>query len=120
MITGRLYDQLKFLAQILLPAVGTLYFALAAIWDLPAAEEVVGTIVAVDAFLGVLLGLSQVQYGKQVVDAGVMRITETETGKNYSLELEQDPEDLVGMEEARFRVDSGSLTGFKYKRAKRP
>lgn len=64
MITGKLYDRLKFLAQIVLPALGTLYFTLAAIWDLPSAEEVVGTIVAVDAFLGVLLGISQASYAK--------------------------------------------------------
>lgn len=56
------YDKLKFLAQVLLPGIGTLYFALAGIWGLPAAEQVVGTIVAVDAFLGLFLGASTRQY----------------------------------------------------------
>lgn len=62
LLNSKFYDLLKFLAQILLPAVGTLYFALASIWGLPNAGEVVGSITAVDAFLGVLLGLSTIQY----------------------------------------------------------
>ena len=60
--TGVMYDRLKFIAQIALPGLGTLYFTLAAAWDLPSAEAVVSTIVAVDTFLGVLLGISSSQY----------------------------------------------------------
>ena len=58
------YDKLKWIAQILLPALGTLYFALASIWDFPYAEQIVGTITAVDTFLGVLLGISTKNYYK--------------------------------------------------------
>ncbi len=61
-ISNRTYDVLKWIAQLLLPAVGTLYFAIANIWELPYGEQVVGTITAVDAFLGVLLGISSSQY----------------------------------------------------------
>ena len=64
-LSNKLYDVLKFVAQILLPAVGTLYFALAQIWGLPYAEQIVGTITAVDAFLGALLGISTMQYRKE-------------------------------------------------------
>jgi hypothetical protein len=64
-MSNKVYDVLKFIAQILLPAVGTLYFALARIWDLPYAEQIVGTITAVDAFLGALLGISSIQYRKE-------------------------------------------------------
>lgn len=63
-LSNKMYSQLKFLAQILLPALGTLYFTLSGIWGLPAAEEVVGTIVAVDAFLGVLLSISTSSYNQ--------------------------------------------------------
>jgi len=59
------YDSLKWIAMILLPALGTLYFALAAIWGLPYGEQIVGTITAIDAFLGALLGISSEQYKKQ-------------------------------------------------------
>lgn len=56
------YDILKYLAQIVLPAAATLYFALSGVWHLPYGGEIVGTISAVDAFLGALLGLSSLQY----------------------------------------------------------
>lgn len=61
---NKTYDILKFIAQILLPALGTLYFALASIWNLPYGEQVVGTITAVDAFLGALLGISTKKYNE--------------------------------------------------------
>lgn len=63
--SNKTYDQLKWVAQYLLPAVGTLYFALAGIWGFPCGEEVVGTITAVDTFLGVILGISSAQYKKE-------------------------------------------------------
>lgn len=63
-----LYDLLKWIAQILLPAIATLYFAIAQIWGLPYAEQIVGTITAVDAFLGALLGISTLQYNKRSGD----------------------------------------------------
>ncbi len=56
------YNVLKWMAQLLLPAMGTLYFALASIWRLPYGEQVVGTITAVDTFLGVILGITTAQY----------------------------------------------------------
>lgn len=62
------YDWLKWVAQIFLPACGTLYFALAQIWGLPYAEQVVGSITAIDAFLGALLGISTHYYNKEVND----------------------------------------------------
>lgn len=64
MMSNKMYDILKWVAQYLLPGIGTLYFALAGIWNLPYGEEVVGTITAVDAFLGLLLGISTVNYNK--------------------------------------------------------
>jgi len=64
MLSNKLYDILKWIAQILLPASATLYFALANIWHLPYPEEIIGTIAAVDAFLGGLLGISTVLYNK--------------------------------------------------------
>lgn len=59
------YDKLKFVAQILLPALGTLYFALATIWGFAYGEQIVGTITAIDAFLGALLGISTNNYNKR-------------------------------------------------------
>lgn len=61
---NKTYDALKYVAQIVLPAVATLYFTLSGIWGLPYGEEIVGTITAVDLFLGALLKLSNNQYKK--------------------------------------------------------
>lgn len=64
-MSNKVYDTLKWMAQILLPALGTLYFALAGIWGLPYAEAIVGTITAIDTFLGILLGISTMNYKKK-------------------------------------------------------
>jgi len=61
-MSNTVYDVLKWIAQILLPAAGALYFALANIWGLPYGEQIVGTITAIDAFLGVILGISSKSY----------------------------------------------------------
>lgn len=58
----KLYKILKFTAQVVLPAVGTLYFTLSQIWGLPYGEEIVGTISAVDTFLGAILKISSDNY----------------------------------------------------------
>lgn len=65
---NKTYDILKYIAQIVLPALGTLYFALASIWGLPYGEQVVGTITAIDTFLGVLLGISTKKYNENGVE----------------------------------------------------
>ena len=61
-LSNKVYDILKYIAQIVLPALGTLYFALSKIWGFPYGTEIVGTISAVDAFLGALLKISTDQY----------------------------------------------------------
>ena len=61
-MSNALYDKLKFVAQIVLPAGATLYAALAGIWGLPYGTEITGTISAADIFLGALLGISSAQY----------------------------------------------------------
>lgn len=63
-MNNKVYDILKWIAQIFLPALGTLYFALAGIWNFPYAEQVVGTVTAIDTFLGVLLGIASANYNK--------------------------------------------------------
>ena len=63
-MSNKVYDVLKWIAMYLLPALGTLYFALSTIWGFPYGEQVVGTITAIDAFLGAILGLSSATYYK--------------------------------------------------------
>lgn len=63
-LSNKTYDVLKWIAMYLLPALGTLYFALAGVWGLPYGEQIVGTITAIDTFLGVILGISTASYNK--------------------------------------------------------
>lgn len=65
-LSNKAYDVLKYIAQIVLPALATLYVTIAGIWDLPYAEAVSGTIMAVDFFLGALLKISSDNYYKEV------------------------------------------------------
>ena len=62
MFSNKVYDVLKVITMIVLPAISTLYFAIAEIWHLPASEQVVGTIAAITVFLGSLLKISSNQY----------------------------------------------------------
>lgn len=65
LLTDKTYNVLKWVALILLPAMGALYFGLAGIWNFPYGEQVVGTITVIDTFLGAILGISTVQYNKK-------------------------------------------------------
>lgn len=65
-VSDKVYNILKAIAMYILPALGTLYFALAGIWGFPYGEQIVGTITAVDTFLGVFIKVLQVQYQKKL------------------------------------------------------
>lgn len=65
-LNNRVYDVMKWIAMVCLPAIGTLYFALAGIWGFPYGEQIVGTIMAIDTFLGAILGISSIQYNKKI------------------------------------------------------
>lgn len=64
-ISNKTYDVLIFIAQLVLPALATLYAALAAIWNLPYAKEIPATIMAIDTFLGAILKISSNKYNKE-------------------------------------------------------
>lgn len=63
-LNDKIYNALKWIAIVALPATGTLYFALAGIWGFPYGEQIVGTITAVETFLGIILGISTYNYNK--------------------------------------------------------
>ena len=63
-MSNKVYDVLKWIAMVVIPAAGTLYFALAGIWGWPYGEQVVGTLTAIDTFMGIVLGISSAHYNK--------------------------------------------------------
>ena len=64
-IPDKLYDILKWVVIIVLPAIATLYAGLSAVWAWPYSEEIVTTITAVDTFFGAVLCISTATYNKE-------------------------------------------------------
>lgn len=96
-----IYEKLRFLAQVVLPILGTLYFALAGILNLPAVETVIGIIMVIDAVLGVVLYISNKQHNTD----GVIEVFQSVSGKKtYTLNLNGDPEDIDKQDEIVFKV----------------
>lgn len=65
MMSDKLYDVLAIIGRLILPALGTLYFALAKIWGLPLGEEIVGTLSAVTIFLNAVLKIKSDQFWRE-------------------------------------------------------
>jgi len=101
--TSPVYDVLKRVAQIYLPALGTLYFTLAQIWLLPYPEEVSGTILALDTFLGVLLGISSNTYDKTEKYGGTLAIEDHEDHSSLHLK-DVDPVILTTRPDITFKI----------------
>jgi len=105
-MSNKTYDLLKWIAQYLLPASATLYFALSGIWGLPYGEEVVGTLAALTAFLGVILGISTAQYNKKDHTDGTLDIDTSSPDKDlYRLNLTTGFEDLKLKDEIKLKVN---------------
>lgn len=106
----RAYDRLKFIAQIVLPAIATLIFALGGIWDLDEVGRIVASITAVDTCLGLILQLSSNRYYKQGSNFdGELKMVSDETGKQKVVfDVESDPETVIkefGKRSFEFRVN---------------
>jgi len=104
---AKTYDLLKWIAQYLLPALGTLYFALSGIWGFPNGEQIVGTITAVDIFLGVIIGISSSQYNKN--KDGTFLIDTSDAQKDiYRLVLDKDLEDITKKSTLTLKIQNGA------------
>ena len=105
-MTNKTYDTLKFIAQIVLPALATLYFALAGIWGLPYGEQIVGTISAIDAFLGAILRITSTRYYKQGKDTvGTVTIDPIEETADFEFN-DLTTEELTSMKQVKVKVET--------------
>lgn len=108
LLSNRLYDVLKFMALVALPAFATLYFSLGEIWGLPHVKEVVRTIVAIELFIGALIKLGDASYNRSGGKFdGNLKIREEGSDREiFMLELNEDPDYTIeGKDELRFKVD---------------
>lgn len=110
LLGDKIYEKMKFVVQIVFPALSTFYFTLGGVWDLPSVEQVIGTLAALATFFGVILGLSTKTYKESDAKfAGSIVIGQGEGGRKlYSLELNGDPEDLDQKKEVIFKISPPS------------
>lgn len=108
LISNATYDALKWVAQLLLPALGALYFGLSQIWGFPHGEEVVGTITLVDVFLGALLGLSTSAYNRseEKFDGALLVDTSDQDRDVYTFEVSAPLEELRDKKQLTIKVES--------------
>lgn len=66
LMSDKTYNIMKWIVQYILPGLGVLYAIIAGAANLPYAEVVLAIVMAVDWFLGVILGISTSQYNKYV------------------------------------------------------
>lgn len=106
------YDGLKFIALVILPAAGALYFALAGLWGFPAPEQVVGTITAFDTFLGVFLHASSNAYNASGDKySGTVHISPQDENGLHEVKISDFPaeaKDLIGKQEVHLKVQNHS------------
>ena len=105
-ISNQTYDNLKYTVQKVIPGLGTLYAAIAIIWGLPYAEEVVGSLSAIALFLGIILGYSSKKYEESGdgVQGAIIIDTEDPDKDVYRLELDGPPEALKDLKNVAFKV----------------
>ena len=109
---NKTYDRLKFLTMIVLPAFAALYFAVAQIWGLPNAEQVVGTIAAITTFLGALLGITNEQYKKSdaAYDGQIVIDTNDPDKETFVLDYNKHPLDMIEQDKVVFKVNTDAVT----------
>ena len=106
------YNVLKFIALVFLPALATAYFAVAAIWHLPHTEQVIGTISAVDTFLGALLHVSTKSYSPPT--NGALKVDLSDPAKEtYTLDVTTPIEDIKKLSHLVLAVEPGSSIEMK-------
>jgi hypothetical protein len=111
-MSNKTYDRLKQLVQVVLPALGTLYFTLADLWHLSYAQQIVGTTSALALFFGLLLRV----YNKKYWDSeepydGTLSVTEGDASKIMGFEFSTDPEQLIKQPTATFKLSTDDIPG---------
>jgi imidazoleglycerol phosphate synthase glutamine amidotransferase subunit HisH len=110
LMTNKTYNIIKAIAQIYLPGLGTLYAGLAVLWHFPDVEQVSGTILVIDTFLGLLLGVSTKVYNASAASdpkyAGAMNVRQEDGRTKFTFVLETDPEELVNEQDVVFKVNA--------------
>jgi hypothetical protein len=104
-LSNSVYDKLKKLTQVGLPAIGSLYFGLSNIWNWAGAEEVVGSLALITTFLGLVLGASSKNYDSDKDIAGDFVIDTNPDGtKVVRLDLNDEASNVIERDRITFKV----------------
>ena len=97
LLPNKLYDVLKRVNQLVLPAFASLYYGLAALWGWPNAEGIVATCALLATFFGVLLEVAKASFDNSDAKYGgsVEVVTDEDGKKLVNLMLPERPEDLL-------------------------
>lgn len=105
LLSNRMYDILKQAASFGFPACIALYWALAQVWHFPNAEQVMGTLAAINVFIGGLIGRSSASYKSSGAKyAGVINISDGDSKITASMDLNGPAEELLQQSEATFKI----------------
>lgn len=106
LVSDRFYTLLRRLVEYVLPGSSALYLALAEIWGLPYATEVVGTIAAVTVFLGIFVGFSRKVYNESdaAYDGTMIVDTRDPMKDNVQLDISSAPQNLMAQKQVVFKV----------------
>lgn len=111
-LSPKVYEGLKWFVLIFLPAFSALYFGLSAIWNLPAAEQVVGTCAVLGTFIGVLVGVSNRNFQRQGADGSLNAVVEGDQVVLSRLALPHiTPEQLASKKSITIQVNPAGTTG---------
>ena len=106
LMSNKAYDTCRWITQYALPGTGTLYFTLSTIWGWCYGEEIMGSVVALCLFLGVVLGISKAQYDRSDAsfDGTMLVDTSGEDRDVYHMYMNDDVEELKGKDVIRIKV----------------
>ena len=109
MLNNKLYDAFKYVALVLLPALGALYFGLSEAWGWGNGQAVLGSITVFDTFLGVFVHVNHKAYANSEDKYdGAVNVTNDGTKKTYSLEVNTDPSEIDQKDQLLLKVNSPS------------
>ncbi len=105
-IPKKLYDVLKWVALVALPAFSAFYYVLALTWGFPAVMQVMATVAGTETLLGTLLGISSAKYRNS--DArfdGDLNIIKSDTSLINQLDIKTDPATLGNQKELVLKIN---------------
>lgn len=106
MLSNKWYNILKFVAQLVLPGLATLYLTLGDLWGLGYKLQVAGTLTAIATFLGLFLQVSSAKYNNSDAQYdGVIEVSESDHKIVHQIKMNSDPYDLVDMSSAKFKIE---------------